>query len=161
MFKRTLIAALLLVPALGFAADNPAAPKGERASYFKKADADGNGALSRAEVEKSLPRLAKRFDGIDANKDGQLSRDEWNAAKKAHKHAHRKGHKAEHHAKAGERFKHADTDGDGAISRAEAEKQVPRLAQKFDRIDADKDGRLTQEELRAYREARHGRKSKA
>lgn len=161
MFKRTLIAALFLVPALGFAADNPAAPKGERGSYFKKADADGNGALSRAEVEKSLPRLAKKFDRIDANKDGQLSRDELKAAKKMHKHAHRKGHKAEHQAKAAERFKHADTDGDGAISRAEAEKQAPRLAQKFDRIDANKDGKLTQEELRAYREARHSAKRKA
>lgn len=161
MFKRTLVAALFLVPALGFAADNATAPKGAHGSYFSKADTDGNGMLSRAEVEKSLPRLAKQFERIDTNKDGQLSRDELKAAKKAHKHAHRKGHKADRQTKAAERFRHADTDGDGAISRAEAEKNAPRLAKKFDLIDANKDGKLTQEELRAYREAKHNAKGKA
>ncbi len=167
MFKRTLIAALFLVPALGFAADNATtratttAAKGERGNYFKKADADGNGTLSRAEVEKSLPRLAKKFDKIDTNKDGQLSSEELKAAMKAHKHAHRKAHKADHQAKAAERFKHADTDGDGAISRAEAAKNAPRLAQKFDLIDGNKDGKLTQDEMRAYREAKRIRKEKA
>ena len=152
MFKRTLIAALFLVPALGFAADNTTAPKSERGSHFKKADADGNGTLSRAEVEKSLPQLVGKFDSIDTNKDGQLSRGELNAWKKAHR--------AERQAKAAERFKHADTDGAGAISRAEAEKNAPRLAQKFDQIDSNKDGKLTQDELRAYREAKRGQKNK-
>ena len=163
MFKRTLIAALFLVPALGFAADNTTAtaPKGERGSYFKKADADGNGTLSRAEVEKSMPRLAKKFDQIDANKDGQLSRDEMKTWKKTHKHAHRKGNKVDRQARTAEHFKHADTNGDGKISRAEAEQNAPRLAKKFDAIDANKDGQLTPEELRAYREARHSRKDKA
>jgi Ca2+-binding EF-hand superfamily protein len=161
MFKRTLIAALFLVPALGFAADNTTAPKGERGSHFKKADADGNGTLSRAEVEKSMPRLAEKFDQIDTNKDGQLSRDEMKAWKKTHKHAHQKGNNADRQAKAAERFKHADTNGDGKISRAEAEKNAPRLAKKFDAIDANKDGQLTQEELRAYRETKRSRKDKA
>ena len=161
MFKRTLIAALFLVPALGFAADNTTAAKGERGSYFKKADADGNGTLSRAEADKSVPRLAKKFDLIDADKDGQLSRDEMKAWKKTHKHAHKKGNKADRQARAAERFKHADANGDGKISHAEAEKNAPRLAKKFDAIDADKDGQLTSEELRAYREARHSRKHNA
>jgi len=152
MFKRTLIAALFLVPALGFAADT--APKGERGSHFKKADADGNGTLSRAEVEKSMPRLAEKFDQIDTNKDGQLSRDEMKAWKKAHK----AGNKADRQAKAAERFKHADANGDGKISRIEAEQNAPRLAKKFDAIDANKDGQLTQDELRAYRESKRSHK---
>jgi Ca2+-binding EF-hand superfamily protein len=160
MFKHTLIAALFLVPALAFAADNTTAPKGERGSHFNKADADGNGTLSRAEVEKSMPRLALKFDRIDANKDGQLSRDEMKAARKMHKHAHRHGNKADRQARSAERFRHADADGDGAISRAEAEKNAPRLAQKFDQVDGNKDGKLTQEELRAYREARRSRHHK-
>jgi len=161
MFKRTLIAALFLVPALGFAADNTTAPKGERDSHFRKADADGNGALSRAEVDKSMPRLAEKFDQIDTNKDGQLSRDEMKGWKKTHKHAHKKGNKVDRQAKAAERFKHADANGDGKISRAEAEKNAPRLVKKFDAIDANKDGQLTQEELRAYRETRRNHKDKA
>ena len=51
---------------------------------FKKADADGNGMISRAEAEKAMPRLVSRFDSIDANKDGQVSREEMAAARKAH-----------------------------------------------------------------------------
>jgi len=54
------------------------------ADHFKKTDADGNGSLSRAETEKGMPRLARHFDLIDANKDGQLSPDELSAARKAH-----------------------------------------------------------------------------
>ena len=154
MFKRSLIAALILVPALGFAADNTTAPKGERGSHFKKTDTDGNSTLSRAEVEKYMPRMAEKFDQIDSNRDGQLSRDEMKAWKKTRKHAHRMGNKADRQARAAERFKHADTNGDGKISRAEAEKNAPRLAKKFDAIDANKDGQLTQDELRAYRDAR-------
>ena len=159
MFKRTLIAALFLVPALGYAAEGATTPKVERGSHFKNADADGNGTLSRAEVEKSLPRLAKKFDQIDTNKDGQLTRDELKAGKKTRKHAHKKEH-TDRHARAAERFKHADTNGDAKISRAEAEMNAPRLAKKFDAIDANKDGQLTQDELRAYREAKRSRERK-
>jgi len=153
MFKRSLIAALILVPAIGFAADNTAGAKGPRsAGQFRAADTNGDDKLSRAEVEKAMPQLLGKFDSIDANKDGQISRGELRAWKQAHK--------SERQAKAAERFRHADTDGDGAISRAEAEQHAPRLARKFDRIDSNKDGKLTQDELRAYREAKRSRKDK-
>ena len=66
----------------------------------------------------------------------------------------------ERQAKAAERFKHADSDGDGKISRAEAVKNAPRLAKKFDAIDANKDGQLTRDELRAYRETKRSQKNK-
>jgi len=48
--------------------------------HYKKADANGDGALSRAEAEQGMPRLAKRFDTLDANKDGVVTRDELEAA---------------------------------------------------------------------------------
>ena len=154
MFKRSLIAALILVPALGFAADNTAGARSPRAAgHFSKADTDGDGKLSRVEAEKAMPHLAGKFDSIDTDKDGKLSRGELHAWKKAHR--------GERQAKAAERFKHADTNGDGKISRAEAEKNAPRLAKKFDAIDANKDGQLTQDELRAYREAKRSREPKA
>ncbi len=50
---------------------------------FKRADADGNGMISRAEAAKSLPRLARRFERFDTNKDGQVTVDEIAAARKA------------------------------------------------------------------------------
>jgi hypothetical protein len=37
----------------------------QMAEHFKAADKDGDGALTRAEAEAGLPRLAKRFDDID------------------------------------------------------------------------------------------------
>jgi hypothetical protein len=66
---------------------NPERCRAEREARFnerfKQADADGNGALSRAEAEKGMPRLARHFDALDANKDGVVSREELEAARKA------------------------------------------------------------------------------
>jgi Ca2+-binding EF-hand superfamily protein len=152
MFKRSLIAALVLVPAMGFAADNVANVKSPRAAHFSKADTNRDGKLSRAEVEKAMPHLSESFDSIDTDRDGQLSRRELSAWKKAHR--------GERQTKAAQRFRHADTDGDGAISRAEAEQHAPRLARRFDQIDGNRDGKLTPEELRAYRETRRNLKDK-
>lgn len=57
-----------------------------------------------------------------------------------------------------ERMKAADKDGDGKISRAEAA-TMPRLAKHFDAIDTNKDGFITQEERKAYREKQGSRKA--
>jgi Ca2+-binding EF-hand superfamily protein len=49
-----------------------------------------------------------------------------------------------------ERFKAADKDGDGALTKTEAEAgKLQHIAQHFDKIDANKDGKVTREELRA------------
>ena len=53
-----------------------------------------------------------------------------------------------------ERFKAADTNGDGKLSREEA-KALPRIAEHFDKIDADKDGFVTPQELQAMHR-KHG-----
>lgn len=49
---------------------------------FKKADANGDGRLSREEAQKGMPLVARDFDRIDANKDGQVTPDEIEAALK-------------------------------------------------------------------------------
>jgi len=69
--------------------------------------------LSRDEAA-SLPRISKNFDAIDANHDGLVTFEELRAFHAQHKggHGHRGGMKA------------LDKDGDGRISREEAEKQV-------------------------------------
>jgi len=48
-----------------------------------------------------------------------------------------------------ERLKAADTNGDGLISKAEAQAALPRLYKHFDQIDANHDGQVSPEELRA------------
>jgi Ca2+-binding EF-hand superfamily protein len=53
-----------------------------------------------------------------------------------------------------QRFRKADRDGDGALTRAEAAEGMPMLARDFDRIDANADGRITPDELRAAMEKR-------
>jgi hypothetical protein len=53
-----------------------------------------------------------------------------------------------------DRLRAADTNGDGMISREEA-KALPRLLKNFDALDADKNGQISADEMRAARQARH------
>lgn len=55
-------------------------------------------------------------------------------------------------AKMQERLKAADTNGDGLIDRSEAEAGLPRVAEHFDKLDADGDGKLSRDELQKMRE---------
>ena len=51
----------------------------------------------------------------------------------------------------------ADTDGDGRVSRAEAAAAgSERSTEWFDKLDLNKDGYITQDEMNKAREARHG-----
>lgn len=63
---------------------------------------------------------------------------------------------------AAERWAAHDTDGDGAISLAEAQAHAPRLAADFAKADADGDGRVTRAEMHAVRSAvREERRARA
>jgi Ca2+-binding EF-hand superfamily protein len=53
--------------------------RGRFDELFRRADADGDGALSRDEAAKSLPRVARKFDRIDADGDGRLTLEEMHA----------------------------------------------------------------------------------
>lgn len=56
---------------------------------------------------------------------------------------------ARYTSKFSEQFKTADKDGDGALSRAEAQDaRLTRVVEHFDRIDANKDGKVTRDEIR-------------
>ena len=57
----------------------------------------------------------------------------------------------------GAHLRAADKDGDGALSKAEAEAAgMKRLVENFDRLDANKDGKVTREEMRAARPGPRG-----
>lgn len=49
-----------------------------------------------------------------------------------------------------ERFKAADTDGNGQLSKAEAEAGMPRLAKRFDEIDSAKTGQISPDQAKAW-----------
>lgn len=69
--KKTLMGALIaatLLPAAAQAQDRPARP-----DPFARADANGDGTVSRDEM---LVEATASFDRFDANKDGKLSTDE-------------------------------------------------------------------------------------
>jgi Ca2+-binding EF-hand superfamily protein len=49
--------------------------------HWKSADKDGDGALSRSEIEAAkMQRLSRDFDKLDKNKDGKLTQDEIRAS---------------------------------------------------------------------------------
>ena len=86
----TLIAIALVSAATLVMAEEPAHPqRGQGMEKLKAADTNGDGLISRAEAAASLPRISKHFDEIDANKDGQLSREEMRAFHEARKAKHK------------------------------------------------------------------------
>jgi Ca2+-binding EF-hand superfamily protein len=112
---------------------------------WSEADTDRNGTLSQAEMQASMPTAAAKFSKMDANGDGQLSKDEMNSYKSS-----------SDQARWNESFKTADSDGDGSLSLAEAQSGMPMLASKFSTIDSDRDGRVTKQELAAHHSSKRG-----
>ena len=49
---------------------------------WKAADKDSDGAISRSEAEAGMPMMFRRFDQLDANKDGKITRDEMPQGKR-------------------------------------------------------------------------------
>jgi Ca2+-binding EF-hand superfamily protein len=145
MNKSLLIAACLILTAplspAAIAADS--GKKMEQA--FKKADKDHDGSLDREEA-KALPRVAKNFDQIDADKSGTVTLDEIYAS------ARKVAREMDEHNKA--KFDAVDKDHDGTLDRQEA-KAFPRVSKNFDQIDADKDGTVSQDEIKAYAKTHH------
>lgn len=108
---------VILLTALGLASAASivtAAPHGRGMERLRAADTNGDGLISRDEA-KSLPRLAERFDEIDADKNGQLTADELRAMHAKHRNA---------------RFDTLDTNKDGMLSRDEFNARHPHRAQK-------------------------------
>lgn len=105
---------------------------------FSQFDTSNDGRISMQEAQDGTARMFKE---IDTNKDGFISKEEMQAHHKAM------------HEKRGEmmreKWKAADKDGDGALSRAEVEAgNMPMLARDFDKLDKNKDGKLTPDEVR-------------
>jgi Ca2+-binding EF-hand superfamily protein len=143
--------------------------RGERAEAGPARD-EARGEDRQARIQE---RMSGRFDRLDSNHDGSISRAEFDGAMAARAEHRREGGPGMGHGRMGRdggprggRMAHRggmggmggfggnmierlDSDHDGKVSLAEA--QAKALAM-FDRVDANRDGTVTQEERRAARE---------
>ena len=135
--RRTLpVFVLLALAALPAGATSPTKPP------LQPVDANGDGVVTREEAQ-AHPRLAAQFDAADTNKDGQLDAAEMTA--------HREAMRATMRTHAEERWKGADQDGDGALSREEATASMPGIGRQFEKFDTNSDGKIAREEMHSFR----------
>lgn len=111
---------------------------------------------SAEQIAQRDARMAEHFSQADTDKNGQLNLAEFKAMKHAHKSHGKHGPRGEMMGKMKAKMEKADINKDGQISKAEAQKDLPRLAQHFDQIDTNKDGQLTHAELKAHHQAMRG-----
>lgn len=129
------------------------------ADQFKRMDVDGDGKLTAADREAGRARIAEMmFDRLDADHNGTISRDEWRAGADRMAAAHDGPGRRGMHGRAGMRgagfLARADGDRDGVVTLGELRAQA--LA-RFDRADANKDGKITAAEREQARAAMRGR----
>ena len=125
------------------------------AEHFKKADANSDGAVTKAEAdaareamkakfaERRAERREQRFATLDADKNGQLSKEEFSAPRergdrKDGEAKRRDGHGGKHWGHRGMRGHHGG---------------MAMRGQWFERVDANKDGTISPEEHQAARAA--------
>jgi hypothetical protein len=124
-----------------------------------KFDADSSGTITLAEARTGV---AAMFAGADVNKDGRATHEEMMAFHGKMGGHHRGGHQDGHGGPGGPSGPdggrpggpmHLDTDGDGAVTLAEAQSGIEAH---FAKIDANRDGSIDEAEMRAAHEAHRG-----
>jgi outer membrane lipoprotein SlyB len=113
---------------------------------FKRADLNDSGGLSRVELDKAaspqLLQIRTNFDAIDADRDGQVTADEY------------RRYLVKVQDDFAVKFRKADVNDSGGLSRRELEKvsslEFDFIAANFDAMDADRDGQVTYAEFRHF-----------
>ena len=109
---------------------------------FAKADTNHDKMLSLDEANAYLG--GELFSALDKNKDGKLTKAEWNPGKDAAK---------------AEAFSSRDANADGVVTLAEAlayGKKKGLASELMKAADKNKDGKLSYEELKAYYASKEG-----
>lgn len=144
------IAALLSAPA--FAGGHP-----DRTEL----DTNKDGRIDLAEIQAVRPDYTvEKFNAADANRDGQLSEDEWRGGHRKHRRygnldSDKDGHytleelQAAHPDLSQETYASFDSDGDGKVSRDEVKVSVGDKL--FENMDTDGDGGISQSEINTVR----------
>ncbi len=152
---------VLIASCCTLAASAQTAPaKGPAMSWIGDLDTDHDGRVSKQEAA-AVPAIAKAFDQIDTNKDGNITMSEvrvfWRNGVMAAAQASGPGLAAA--------FTKADANHDGKLSEAEAKAGMPRMSANFKVLDTNKDGFLSKDEVSASAnmaaQARLGQKRQA
>jgi Ca2+-binding EF-hand superfamily protein len=114
---------------------------------FKKLDTNGDGALTKDEVQ-SYPRLNQRFDTFDSNNDAKLTLAEIQAYTKGDG-SPQAGNEKQGKPSPSAMFESLDQNKDNMLNREEL-KGNATLSAKFDDIDGNKDGGITQDEMHEF-----------
>ncbi len=143
--KRTAFITGIILAGLSITAvTSGAVAKGQRGNHmtFEQIDTDGNGQITREEMQSIVPN---RFSATDTDADGFLTTAELEMA--AMERAKQR---------VAEMMERMDADGDGKIALAEmkARRDPSRM---FDRVDSDSDGTISQAEFDAFHAERKGR----
>ncbi|MCP5074794.1 MAG: hypothetical protein GY947_16085 [Rhodobacteraceae bacterium] len=132
-----------------------------RDQKFEELDTDKNGTLSKDEIaahremrhakweENRAERAKEAFTRIDSNKDGSISPEELETAM-AERDEHRRQRRAKHrdHAHGGF-MRHVDSNDDGEVTKAELTTNY--TTRMFERLDTDKDNRISKAEAESAR----------
>ncbi|MFO0997082.1 MAG: EF-hand domain-containing protein [Alphaproteobacteria bacterium] len=113
-------------------------PIGGGNTLFQRLDRDKDGVISRAEF---MQHRDDQFAMLDKNHDGVIDHEEYMAVQGPRGTTMSPQTRAMREA----RFRRINTSGSGKISKAEWDAESERL---FNALDANKDGRITPEELR-------------
>jgi Ca2+-binding EF-hand superfamily protein len=150
MIKKYLLPCLLAVSLPGLALAAPQKDKGPR-----DIDSNGDGVICQAEAAGAAAKRSEaRFAEIDANGDGELTHQERRAYREQRQ-DEREATRQQRREEARNRARAADTNGDGALSSDEARTAgMQRLVDNFARIDGDRDGLVTRDEIQQLRRDR-------
>ncbi len=146
----------------GNAGNNASPMQGRALERFKAADTDGDGALSKEEAQRGMPRMAERFAALDTDQDGKITLEELQTMRNNMRGAGRPEGAGAGAAggmrqtamrgasKGGAGCAMGAADSDGRVTRASVEKTGrPAALTRFDALDTDKDGVLSPSEQAA------------